>query len=174
MYFSQNYATVYQDAIKSAHFGKQQITLHLIPCYYRNKDGVLTGESVVMLLDDLNYDVPAVSAFRKMLVSHLHSKEVKVSHVIECCDGSPNQYKCAGAFADIAESAQQLNIDITRCFYGSEHGKGESDGETGLVKSRLTMHVIGTGAIINIANAIKEFGDTHMQLHKVSQLKKCC
>ena len=32
--FAQNYATVYKDEIKSTHYGKQQITMHLILCYY--------------------------------------------------------------------------------------------------------------------------------------------
>ena len=109
MDFAQNYTTMYQDEIKSVHYGKQQITLHPIPCYYHNEEGELVCEYVEILSDDINHDIYAVTAFMKRLVDHLRSKMIEVSHLIEWCDGAPNQYKLVHAFADISEEADKLN-----------------------------------------------------------------
>ena len=85
MDFAQNYTTINQDAIKSDHYGKQQITIHPIPCYYRRKEGSLVRESVMIVSDNLNHDAQAVSAFQK----YLRSKYIDVKHLIEWCDSSP-------------------------------------------------------------------------------------
>ena len=116
MDFAQNYTTINQDAIKSDHYGKQQITIHPIPCYYRRIDGSLVRESVIIVSDDLNHDAQAVSSFRKRLIAHLRSKEIEIRHLIEWCNGAPTQYKLAQGFANIAEHSE-LNIQITRSFF---------------------------------------------------------
>lgn len=59
--FAQNYTTMYQDAIKSSEFGKNQITLHPIPAYYWDSAGNLTRETIVIASDDLTHDYLAVS-----------------------------------------------------------------------------------------------------------------
>lgn len=171
MDFAQNYTTLYQDDIKATHYGKQQITLHPIPCYYRKDDGTLNRESAVMLSDDINHDTYAVSHFRRRLIEHLRTQGILVSLLIEWCDGAPSQYKNASAFLDLLDASNRLDVSIIRCFYGSEHGKGESDGESGVVKSKLAAHVIGTGDVITCASDIKKFGDANLQLFKTSHFK---
>ena len=36
--FAQNYTTVLQNEIKSAHYGKNQITIHPVPCNFYNEN----------------------------------------------------------------------------------------------------------------------------------------
>ena len=134
---AQNYTTVYQDEIKSAHNGKQQITMHPIPFYYRNQQHTLIRASFVMLSDDITHDACVVAAFGERLFQHLQFKGMNVFHLIKWCDGAGSQYKRAQAFLHISEDAAIYKIKISRCFYGSEHGKGDSDGETG---STCTWH----------------------------------
>ena len=43
----------------------------------------------------------------------------------EWCDGASSQFKCARAFADIADSEIELDMEITRFFYETSHAKGE-------------------------------------------------
>ena len=168
--FAQNYTMMNQDAIKSDHYAKKQITVHPIPCYYR-QDNQLRRELIIMLSDNLTHDAYAVSAFRKKMVLHLRSKGVDVAQLIEWCDGAGNQYKFVNAFVDVTEAAQELGLKIIRCFYGSEHGKGESDAKTGCLKTALARHIIGTGAIIQNADDIKLFGEKHMARDQISKLK---
>lgn len=60
---------VLQNEIQSAHYGKNQITIHPVPCYYFNKNNQLTRELVVILSRDINHDYFAVAAFQKTLVT---------------------------------------------------------------------------------------------------------
>ena len=96
-------------------------------------------ESVVTLSDDITHDACAIAAFRERLVQHLQDKGIKVSHLIEWCDSARSQYKLAQTFLHISEDAGRYEITITHCFHGSEHGKDESDGETGTVKTKLVL-----------------------------------
>ena len=52
-------------------------------------------------------------------------------------------------------------IKITSTFFGSEHGRGESDGETGVVKCKLQEHILGTGAVVSNAEDIKTYVQSH-------------
>ena len=170
--FTQNYSTVLQNEIKSAHYCKAQITLHPILCYIFNENNELTRESVVILSDDINHDYWAVDAFRRKLICHLHSKNVKISHLIEGCDGAGKQYKSVFAFHNLASASAELGILITRYFFGSEHGKGESDGESGLVKSKVAEYALRPNSNVQNASDIKRFGDEHLTKNSISKLKK--
>ena len=47
--FSENFTSFHQDEIKSAHFGKGQITLHPVPIYFNKGQGV-TRETIVIVV----------------------------------------------------------------------------------------------------------------------------
>ena len=66
-----------------------------------------------MLSDDITYNVCVVVAVRERLVQHLKDKGIKVSHLIEWCDGAGSQYKLAQAFFHISEDAAKYGIEIT-------------------------------------------------------------
>ena len=46
-------------------------------------------------------------------------------YVWEWCDGASSQFKCAAAFADVADSEIELGYGVTRFFYETSHAKGK-------------------------------------------------
>ncbi|KAK3789296.1 hypothetical protein RRG08_001686 [Elysia crispata] len=105
----------YAAEIKSAHFGKHQITVHPVVCFYRSGYSVVR-ESLIFLSDGTGHDHHTVREFTHRSVELLRTKIPIRKHTI-WSDGAASQYK--------------------RCYYGSEHGKGEADGETGVLSQAL-------------------------------------
>ena len=62
--FGENRKAAYSYEIKSAHFGKNQITVHPIVSYYR-VDNTILRESRIFLSDDITDDHKAVDAFTR-------------------------------------------------------------------------------------------------------------
>jgi hypothetical protein len=137
--FARNVATLHQDEVKSSAFAKNQIIIHPIPMYFLDPvSKCIMRETLVITSDDITHDSQAVSAFRKAAVKHLIEKRsVSLKNLIEWSDGC--EYKGVYAFKGTVEDAKVLGIKITSCFFGSEHGKGESDGETTVIIS-LIVH----------------------------------
>lgn len=128
MDFAQDRSAMFQDEIKSAHFAKQQMTIHPIVVYHRYPESEeLQRRSLVFLSDDTQHDYHAVQHFLDIAVEHLLQKLGKPPCFLLFSDGCPSQYKGKGSFADLSLSA----IPTERHYYGSEHGKGEGDGEVG-------------------------------------------
>ena len=122
--------------------------------------------------DDITHDVSAVSSFRKAVVSHLcHTRSLPLQYLYEWSDGCESQYKGVYAFRQMVDDAKEASIKITAAFFGSEHGKGESDGETGVVKSQLTNYILGESGLIKSAADIKAFGDERLSTPSNSYFK---
>ena len=99
--------------------------------------------------DDITHDVSAVSSFRKAVFSHLcHTRPLPLQYLYEWSDGCESQYKGVYAFRQMVDDAKEASIKITAAFFGSKHGKGESDGETGVFKSQLTTYILGERSLI--------------------------
>ena len=86
---------------------------------------------------------------------------MQLQHLIEWSDGCERQYKQVYAFRKTVEDSLCTGIKITSAFFGSEHGKGESDGETGVVNCKLEEHILGTGAVVSNAEDIKTYVQSH-------------
>ena len=85
----------------------------------------------------------------KVAVDHLRSVcQLTIEHIHEWMDGCPSQYKAKESAADVSHSSADFGFTRTRNFFGSEHGKGESDGATGNLKSNLEMAIPGEKAVI--------------------------
>ena len=171
--FSRNVATLHQDEVKSSAFAKNQITLHPIPMYFLDPvSKCIMRETLVITSDDITHDSQAVSAFRKAAVKHLIEKRsVSLKNLIEWSDGCESQYKGVYAFKGTFEHAKLLGIRITSCFFRSEHGKEESDGETGVVKTKLQEFILGSGAVVKTATDIKVFGEQKLSGTSLSHFK---
>ena len=155
--FAENYACRYQDEIQSVHWGHEAATLHPIVSNYqcpRCKE-VMT-HSLVMVTDDNSHDFHAVNQFTVIALEHL-KKEVSFDKVIRFSDGAPNQYKSKGPFLDVSHAKSDYNVEFQHEFFGSRHGKGPSDGESGVIKRMATDAVIGGTAIIRNAKEMFEF-----------------
>ncbi|GFR78855.1 Cc8L18.2-like protein [Elysia marginata] len=60
--FGENRKAAYSDEVKSAHFAKQQITVHPIVCFSRH-GGRVVRRSYVFMSDDIEHDHHAVQVF---------------------------------------------------------------------------------------------------------------
>ncbi|KAG1662452.1 hypothetical protein GQR58_020948 [Nymphon striatum] len=89
-------------------------------------------DSIIFLSDDIQHDRQAVKEFTLRALELLKQKIV-ISKVTIWSDGAASQYKGKGPF--------MTGYNAQRCYYGSEHGKGESDGETGVLSQALRRAV---------------------------------
>ena len=68
-------------------------------------------------------------------------------------------------------TAKDNVLEICCSFFGSEHGKSESDGETGVIKTTFRNHILeDPDANISTARDIVNFGKTHLGIATVSSL----
>lgn len=146
MDFGQNRKVFYQDEIKSAYFGQSQITMHPIVVYYKGTGSTLVRESLVFLSDDIAHDYHAVEHFLNIASDHL-CKQRNIDKEVIWRDGCQSQYKGKGTFADLSLSSKGRE----RNYYGSEHGKGEGDGEIGVINKAVDKAILGRKIIINSA-----------------------
>ena len=162
--FGQNIAVKFQREIKSVHWAKTQITIHPIVCYYLDQAGHLTRESLVMLSNDLDHDHHAVQCFVEIAVKHLQSvRKLKIEQLHEWMDGCPSQYKCKEGVSDISHAQSDFGFPRYQNYFGSEHGKGESDGVTGNMKSTLEMAILGEKVVIRNADDCYDYCVKHLQ-----------
>ena len=142
MDFAENRNSQYQDEIKSAHFNKQQITLHPVIAFYRSQSGQLVRHALDFITDDVVHDHNAVHHFTSCLLHFLQEKLILPAEgplkVYIFSDGCAAQYKGRGTFADLTHYA----LPVQRIYYGSEHGKGEADRETGAISKSLEAAVL--------------------------------
>ncbi len=117
-----------------------------------------TRDALIFLSDDLTHDHHAVAKFLNMATKHL--KEVRgldMKMQVQVNDGCANQYKKATAFVDISFGQEDYKCKVERSFYGSEHGKGESDGETSVVKGQCEKAILTKKKIINSGESMYDF-----------------
>ena len=86
--------------------------------------------------------------------------------ITEFTDGAGKQYKSRGPFADISYAVRDFGVPFERCFFGSRHGKGPSDGVSGVVKSVVRRAVVSRQAVVN--NAKDMYSYCHLNLTKDS------
>ncbi|XP_038055143.1 uncharacterized protein LOC119727354 [Patiria miniata] len=146
MDFGQNRKVFYQDEIKAAYYGQMQITMHPVVMYYR-QNGTLVRDSMIFLSDDIRHDYHAVEHYLNMASQHLASNMQQVDKEVLWSDGCQSQYKGKGTFADLSLSSDARE----RNYFGSEHGKGEGDGEIGVVNRAVDQAILGRKVVINSA-----------------------
>ena len=163
MDFAENRKSRAQDEVKSAFYDKEQITLHPIIVYYRrSEDSPVVRHALDFVSNDLTHDHHAVHAFTLKALKYL--QEIRVlrgsREVVIFSDGCAAQYKGKGTFADLS----QYPFKIQRCYYGSEHGKGEADAETGTISKSLDTAVLCRQTVIR--NSVDLFSWAEQNLSK--------
>ena len=127
--------------------------MHPIIIYYHDPDtDQIMRESHVFISDDISHDHHMVNHFRNLSLETLQGIS-EISKVIVFSDGCSSQYKSRGPLADL--SLQKL--PSAHNFFGSEHGKSECDGETGVVSHAVHRAVVGRQVIINDAKEYVEW-----------------
>ncbi|XP_048028545.1 uncharacterized protein si:ch211-86h15.1 isoform X2 [Megalobrama amblycephala] len=158
MDFAENYSCISHDEMQKC---TQQITIHPIVCYYKcptEGHDHTVQEALVFVSDDLNHDANAVHHFETLAIKHLKEKRgLKLEHVVEFTDGCGAQYKSKVSFADISNSKASHGLSVERCYFGSRHGKGPSNGVSGVVKSSVRHAVLLRRITINNAEEMYNF-----------------
>ena len=147
MDFAENRKACFNAEVKLAHFVKSQITLHPVVVYINNAQGQLVRHTLMYLSDDICHDYHAVQQFTSLAIDFAREL-VPLRRVILFSDGCASQYKGKGTFADLCLTT---GVRFERAYYGSEHGKGEADGETGMLSQMLARAV--AGGKVNIRDA---------------------
>lgn len=94
--FAENRKASYSGEVKSAHFGKQQVTLHPTVCFYRNGDGQLVRHVVMLFSNDIGHDYHAVHTFTEKTLNVIREDE-NIQEVIIWSDGAASQYKVSSS-----------------------------------------------------------------------------
>jgi len=139
--FAENYSTLWQDEIQSAHWKKSQITLMTV-AYWSNQKLI----SAVVVSDDLNHKKDSIVTFIDRLIGELVSTDVCLLHIWS--DGPSSQFKNRYIAAAILFLQGRHSLDIQWHFFATSHGKGCVDGIGGLVKRKVTERVIQRRAIV--------------------------
>ena len=153
--FAENYGCFHQDEIQSAHWAVNQVTVHPVVVYYSCPDCPVrhvVQEAVVIISEDLKHDGHAVQHFVNETMLHLrNNRGVTVNQVVEFTDGCAGQYKSKLPFSDISFSAEDIGVKRECHYFGSRHGKGPSDGVSGVVKSAVRRAVVSRRAVVDTA-----------------------
>ncbi|XP_033638655.1 uncharacterized protein LOC117299279 [Asterias rubens] len=158
--FAENYACRYQDEIQSVHWGHDSATLRPIVAYYQcPKCQQPTTVSMIMITEDNNHDHHAVHSFTDVAVEYLKTKLAPgyIKKVVRFSDGCQNQYKSRNPFMDFSFGSSDYDVEFQHKFFGSRHGKGPSDGESGVIKRQASDAVMSGSAVIGTASDLYKF-----------------
>ena len=127
--FAENYSTMWQDEIQSAHWNKTQITV-LTSVYWKGGH----HKSGVIISDDLRHTKESVVTF----IDHLITNQIKPTMVNKLhiwTDGLTSQFKNKFIAASIKWLGAKHLLSITWNFFAASHGKGCVDGIGGTKQS---------------------------------------
>ena len=108
-----------------------------------------TGRKInILISDDLTHDYHLVNTFQKVVSNHLMTtRDLKLTTFYRFSDGCSSQYKSKGPISDISYGKQDFGYTIHHNFSGTRHGKGASDGESGVVK-RMASDAVKAGTAV--------------------------
>ena len=142
--FAENYTCRPQDAPQGCHWNNTQCIIHPVVANYNcsipNCSEVIT-DSIIFISDDLTHDHHAVHHFVSSSVLLLKKEGVEFHRLFQFSDGAPTQYKNRIAFVDCSYATVDLGVKSERHFFGSRHGKGPCDRETGVLKKSVARAV---------------------------------
>ena len=175
MDFAENFTTLVQNEIQSAHWARNQITLFPVcmfyicdQCKFNCKEVV--EDTIIFLSQDLKHDHNFVYECTIHIVEYLKQKIPQLDSLIQFTDGCSAQFKSKNPFMDISFSEFDFNIITARHFFGTRHGKGPCDAAGGVVKSLTRRAIIGQGMTINNADEMYSVCRSHFT--KLDQHRK--
>lgn len=172
--FAENYTCYYQHEVQSAHYTQESATVHPVVTYYLcTQCNHQVTESCVMISNDLNHDYNLVYKFQEVVTEHLTgNRKIPLKKFYRFSDGCSSQYKSKGPISDISYDKKDFGMTIHHNYSGTRHGKGASDGESGVVKRYAEEAVKAGAANINDAKSLYEYLRANMT--KESEDMSCC
>ena len=176
--FAENYSTFHQNEVQSAHWVNDQVTLFPIVAWYRcpvcPPEAPPVREYLIFLSDDIKHDYHAVHAFQMVGYNFLREhRGIQFEKVIEFSDGCPAQFKSRCPFADISYATVDLGVMLERHFFGSRHGKNDSDGASGVIKSSVRRAVLAGRCVISNAEDLYDYCNKKLLKLAVDTEGKC-
>ena len=158
--FAKNRDILYQDEIKSRFWSNTQCTIHPQVIFIPSADGVETKRLVITHLSDVtSHDAHFVYHMTNECLTEL-AKDYLIKKAYIWSDGCSAQYKGKHSFYYLDKHKEDVGVDVERHFFGSDHGKGESDTETGLISKKLSCDIRSRNVVITNAS------DMHKHLSK--------
>ena len=150
--FAENYVCRQYAESQTTYYVRNSVTIHPMVLIFPENSEV-KRDSVVCISDDLTHDATSVKSFFAILGVHLRIYYPDVKHLIVWSDGCSCQYKSRDPMFNLSKS-MNLPVSMTWNFYGSRHGKSESDGESGVVKTYLDTIVKAAQHTLNTAKDV--------------------
>jgi hypothetical protein len=133
--FAENYVCRQFAEAQSAYYSRNAVTIHPMVLVFASETDV-HRDSVVIISSSTCHNGAAVRSFMQILGVHLEIHYPEVDTIFVWSDGASSQYKSRVPMFNIANSFG-MSQSIIWNFFGSRHGKGESDGESAVVKTFL-------------------------------------
>ena len=144
--FAENFSTLWQDEIQSAHCTKTQVTIFTC-VYWHNND----YKSAVVISDDLDHSKESIIVFVNHLISALVDAEIKLLNIWS--GGPSSQFKNRFIEAATRWLSNKHGIQLIWNFFPTSHGKGPVDAIGGTVKRQVSSRIIQHRAIVKDANS---------------------
>jgi hypothetical protein len=163
--YAENYACTFQDEVQAAHFAYEQATIHPVMAYYKcthDNCPLVVEDSLVMISPDTKHCSDSTQLFIKTAAKHLQEKEIPTEKLVIFSDGAPTHYKNKTNFNDLSHSQRDLGCQAERHFFGSRHGKGPCDRETGTIKKCVVMAVKSRRTVLANAKDFYEYVNQNM------------
>lgn len=149
--FAENFTTLFQDEIQSAHWRQHQVSIFTIKIYYG--DEII---SRIIASDCRDHDKVSVSAYMKTTLDYIATKMPELKKLVIWSDGPSSQFKNKFIFILINLLQGLYSFDIEWHFTATGHGKGANDALGGDAKSMVHARVMSGQYIVNNA---KDFVD---------------
>ena len=142
--FAKNYACSMADEVQSYHWAQTQVTIHPVMAFMNAADKKSAPpthtEAIFCMTDDPKHDAAAVSTFMNITNTYLKEKYQIQSEVLftDCCAA---QYRGKNSFAEISFMKRDTDVDVSRHYFESSHGKSVADGLAAIVQHSVTTAV---------------------------------
>ena len=100
-------------------------------------------------------------------------RRIQFEKVVEFSDGCPAQFKSRGPFADISYATVDLWVMLERHFFDSRHGKIDSDGASGVIKSSVHRAELAGRCVISNAEDLYVYSNNNLLKLAVDTEGKC-
>jgi hypothetical protein len=149
--FAENYLSLTQDEIQSAHWSHKQITV-VTACAW-SVNGL---QSYAIVSDELCHDKYSVYACLKMLISKIKNELPNLNSVRIFSDGCSGQFKNKFTLSNLCHMQQDFDVTGEWFFFATSHGKGAVDGIGGLAKRAVWNQVKARKVIVQNAEQFLE------------------
>lgn len=156
--FAENYVCRQHSEAQSAYYSRNSTTVHPMVVVFA-PGGPVSRDYFDIITNDLKHDGSAVKVFVTKLSNYITTTYPQINTLKFWSDGCGVQYKSKLPMLNISQNFH-IPQKVIWNFFGSRHGKNESDGESAVIKSKLDIDT--RSQQLTLLNAMDCFN--HLQL----------